>query len=147
LTPHLANAHNRRSVSLSFGRAAASLILAPCIAFSAILAPEHVHEADHDHPDSTVHRHARPHAVAPPHHDHDHAKLADDDGRVVWLDAVALQPLQYLVLAPVASLEARFELASPAAGWHAKTDYNIVPPHGPPRACRSIRAPPSCLSA
>ena len=147
MTARSEGTHNRYRVPPSFSRTVVSLILAPCVAFSAILAPEHVHEAEHDHPHSTVHRHTQAHGIETHHHDHDDAKLNDDDGHVVWLDNVTLQQAPFQFAAPVAPPEARFELVSLVAGWHAKPDYSVAPLHGPPRSSLSLRAPPSCLSA
>ncbi len=143
LTPGSPDPDNRSSVSRSFGRAIVSLILAPYIALSA-LAPEHVHEADADHPHSAAHRHVQPHDVGS--HDHDHAQLAEDEGHVIWLDDVILNPPAHQFRAPAASPAEQFELVPPVSDWVAGPDYNAAPPHGPPRACLSLRAPP-CLSA
>ncbi|OFW22185.1 MAG: hypothetical protein A3H97_04815 [Acidobacteria bacterium RIFCSPLOWO2_02_FULL_65_29] len=118
--------------------------MAPTIALSAIAAPEHVHEADADHHHSTVHRHVQLYAVGS--HDHDDGQLADDDGQVVWLDGVMLHRPAYQFAAPAAPPAERSELALTVTVWVAAPDYNAAPPHGPPRACLSLRAPPSCLS-
>jgi hypothetical protein len=131
--------HNHRQVKRSFGRAVISLVLVPYLALSA-LAPEHVHEADADHPDSAAHRHLQPHS--PASHDSDHAQLADDDDHVVWLDGVVLYQSTYQFVAPAAPPTARFELVPPTADWASPPDYDTAPPHGPPRACLSLRAPP-----
>ena len=135
--------HNHQRVRQSCGRVVLSLILAPYIALSA-MAPEHVHEADAGHPRSAAHRHLQPHSVA--FHDEDHAQLADDDEHVVWLDGVVLHQPTYQLVAPAAPPTARFELVPPTADWASPPDDDTAPPHGPPRACLSLRAPPS-LSA
>jgi len=135
--------HNHRQVKPSFGRAVISLVLVPYLALSA-LAPEHVHEADADHPHSAAHRHLQPHSAAS--RDTDLAQLADDDDHVVWLDGVVLHQSTYQFAAPVAPPTARFELVPPPADPASPPDYDTAPPHGPPRACLSVRAPP-CLSA
>ena len=144
LTPRSPANHNHPSVTPSFGRAAVSLILVPYIALSATVAPEHVHEADADHPQSAVHRHLQPHTAGS--HDHDHAQLTDDDDHIVWLDGVALRQLGYQFSAAALPPVERFELAAPLADWVAPPDYDTAPPHGPPRASLSLRGPP-CLSA
>ncbi len=131
-------------VSPSFGRAVVGLILAPYIALSAMVAPEHAHEADADHPHSTVHRHLQPHNAGS--HDHDHAQLADDDDHIVWLDSAALHQPGYQFAAPALPPAEWFELVPALAEWASPPDYDTAPPHGPPRACLSLRAPP-CLSA
>jgi hypothetical protein len=135
--------HNHRKVKRSFGRAVISLVLVPYLALSA-LAPEHIHEADADHPRPAAHRHLEPHSATS--HDSDHAELAHDDEHVVWLDGVVLYQSTYQFVAPAAPPTARFELVPPPADWASPPDYDAAPPHGPPRACLSVRAPP-CLSA
>lgn len=135
--------HNHRNVTPSLGRAVISLVLAPYLALSA-LAPAHLHDADADHPRSAMHRHLLPHSAAS--HDADHAQLAVDDDHVVWLDGVVLQQSTYQFAAPAAPPTARFELVPPSADRASPPDYDTAPPHGPPRACLSLRAPP-CLSA
>jgi hypothetical protein len=122
-------------------RNAASLVLGPYIAISAIVMPEHVHEADADHSHSAVHRHFQPHAVAP--HDDDHAQLVDnDEGVVFWLGNVAICQPGYQFAAPERPAVERFELTAAFAQWTSPPDYDTAPSHGPPRACLSLRAPP-----
>jgi hypothetical protein len=135
--------HNHRKVKPSFGRAVIGLILVPYLALSA-LAPEHVHEADADHPRPAAHRHLQPHSAAS--HDSDHAQLADDDEHVVWLDGVVLYQSTYRFVAQDALPTSVFALVPPRAERGSPPDYDAAPPHGPPRACLSLRAPP-CLSA
>ena len=135
---------NQPHVTFSFGRAVASLVLAPCIALSAIVAPAHLHEADDDHTHAAVHRHLQPHSGAA--HDDDHAQLADDDGHVVWLDEVALRESGFQIEAPALPPAPRFELVRDLAAWASPPDYDSAPPHGPPRTDLSLRAPPA-LSA
>lgn len=129
----------------SFGRVVVSLILAPYIALPAVVAREHVHKPDADHPQTAVHRHLQPHSSTS--HDADHAQLADDDEHVVWLDsAAALSQAAYQLVAPAEPPNAPFQSTPPPIEWVAPPDYDTAPPHGPPRACLSLRAPPS-LSA
>ena len=132
--------HNHEKVRSSFGRVVFSLVLAPYIALSAV-APEHVHEADADHPRPAAHRHLQPHSVDS--HDDDHTQLAGDDEHVVWVDAGVLHQSTYQLVAPVVPPAARFELVPPAEEWALPPDYDSAPPHGPPRASLSSRAPPS----
>ena len=122
--------HNHRNVTPSFGRVVLSLILVPYLGLAG-LAPEHVHEADADHPRSAAHRHLQPHSAAS--HDSDHAQLADDDEHVVWLDGVVVYQSPYQFVAPAALPTARFELVSPRAERASPPDYDTAPPHGPPR--------------
>jgi hypothetical protein len=131
-------------VSVFFARIVVGLFLVPSLALSATVAPEHAHEADADHPHTVVHRHLQPHAVAS--HDQDHAQLADDDEHIVWLDNAAVHQPVYKLLVP-AFLPAEWsEYVAALAVWFTPPDYDTAPPHGPPRACLSLRAPPS-LSA
>lgn len=129
---------------LSFDRAVVGLILAPYLALSAMVAPEHVHPADADHPHSAVHRHQQPHTLES--HDDDHAELADDDEHIVWLDSVALHEPGYQLPLDAVLPSERFELVPAFVEWVTPPDYNAAPPHGPPRTFPSLRAPPS-LSA
>jgi hypothetical protein len=131
--------HNHRNVTRSVGRVVLSLILVPYLGLSE-LAREHVHEADADHPRSAAHRHLQPHSSASD--DSHHAQFADHDEHVVWLDGVVLHQSTYEVVAPGALPILAFELVSPRAQWATLPDYDTAPPHGPPRACLSLRAPP-----
>ena len=135
--------HNHRNVRRSVGRVVLSLILVPYLGLAG-LAPEHVHEADADHPRSAMHRHLQAHSATS--HDSDHAQLADDDEHVVWLDGVVLYRSTHQFVAPAALPTSRFELVPPRAERAWPPDYDTAPPHGPPRSCLSLRAPP-CLSA
>lgn len=107
-----------------------------------MLPQEHVHEADEDHPRTAVHRHLQPHSNAS--HDPDHMELADADEHVVWLDSVAVYQAAYLFSAPALPPAEGFELVPALADWVARPDYDTAPPHGPPKASLSPRAPP-CL--
>jgi hypothetical protein len=128
----------------SVRRAIVSLILVPYVALSATVAPEHAHEADADHPHSTVHRHLEPHH--PGTHDQKHAQLADDEGHVVWLEAVSVQHATFDFSPAQDVPQAIFALVQLTSGWTAILNYDTAPPHGPPRSSSSLRGPPS-LSA
>ena len=128
----------------SVRRAIVSLILVPYLALAATVAPEHVHEADADHPHSTVHRHLEPHHLGS--HDDNHAQLADDDGSVVWLGAAIVQQAVFHFSALQDVPQAIFALIQLTSGWTAILKYDAAPPHGPPRSSPSLRGPPS-LSA
>jgi hypothetical protein len=114
--------------------------IAPWLALSATLAPEHVHEADDDHPQSVAHRHVAPHEIAP--HDHDGATFDHADGHVVWLDAHGVYQPGYQLPAPVAAASDLFVLPSEVVRWVATSVDATAPPHGPPRLQPSLRAPP-----
>lgn len=132
--------HNPRSVFRFSGRVATSLILVPIVALAATVAPQHVHEADADHPHSTVHRHLQPHSTGS--HDRDHARLADDDAHVLWLDGAQISSPRYQFAAPLLIPVDRFEATVPFVEWIARPDYETPPPHGPPKASLALRAPP-----
>src|SRR5262245_35816157 len=114
------------------------VLLTVNVAVGAAFAPEHVHERDEHHASATVHRHLAPHDVQ---RSHDPAHVEDDDGHVVWLTSAWLQSAVYhvpqMVTAPAT-------VAVPAPDddrWSALVLDEAAPPHGPPRAPRSPRAP------
>jgi hypothetical protein len=122
-------------------RLVVALVLAPILALSATLAPEHVHESDGDHPHAIAHRHLQPHVLAA--HDHDGAEFDHPDGHVVWLDSVgACQPTYELPMPCVACVNA-VELAPVVALRIATPVDDAGPSHGPPRLAQSLRAPPT----
>ena len=81
-------------------RLVVALALAPILALSSTLAPEHVHESDADHPDAIAHRHLQPHVLAA--HDHDGAEFDHGDGAIVWLDSVGACQATYELPLPCA---------------------------------------------
>jgi hypothetical protein len=116
------------------------LILAPFIALSGALAPEHLHESDADHPHAIAHRHLESHQPAA--HDQDGAELDHGDGQIVWLqDVRAYQPTSELPL-PESVLVKCLELVPDITRWIATSINDTAPPHGPPRLSQSLRAPP-----
>ena len=134
---------NPRTVR-SVRRAIVSLIVVPYVAFAAMIAPAHVHEADADHPRSTAHRHFEPHHSGS--HDQIDAQRADDDGHVVWLDAVTVQQAGFHLPIPAEVPQPSSRFAPLTPRWTAIRNYDTAPPHGPPRASPTLRGPPS-LSA
>lgn len=121
-------------------RSVVALVLAPILALSATLAPEHVHESDGDHPHAITHRHLQPHAVAV--HDHDGAEFDHGDGHVVWLDSVGACQATYELRMPCVGWVTCVELSPGIASRIAKPIDGAAPPHGPPRLAQSLRAPP-----
>src|ERR1700676_2593160 len=83
LTSGLGATHNH-DVVRSLPRTVLALALAPCLVFSSVAPPEHIHEADADHPHAVIHRHFAP-------HDHEGTEISHNDGRAIWLDDAALQ--------------------------------------------------------
>jgi hypothetical protein len=150
LTSPRPGSHHRRDMRRPW-RSWLVLMLVPCFAFSSVIAPpEHVHEADADHPHAIDHRHFKAH-----HHeegDHDHGFDRDDshpgpeishrEGRVIWLDDASVQPGTHAFPVLDIILTACFEAISESARWVAASSYNAAPPHGPPRPCLSLRGPP-----
>lgn len=143
LTQRSPGDHNHPNVTPSLVRVVVNLIVAPYVALS-IVPLEHVHGADPEHPRSAAHRHTQAHTVAL--HDDDHAQLADDDSDIVWLDTVPLRQAGYQFPALALPLTPEFVFGPSPTSWAVPPDYDTAPPHGPPRACLSLRAPP-CLSA
>ena len=115
------------------------LALAPWLVLSSVAAPEHVHEADDHHPNAVTHRHFAA-------HDHDGAEVSHDEGRVLWLDDLALQPAAYQFVVALGVLPAGFDALPNPTSWVAVSTLDGPPPHGPPRAATSLRGPP-CLPA
>jgi hypothetical protein len=113
-----------------------SLTLVPCLAFSAALPQPHRHDADPHHPHATVHQHFDA------HHDHDGAELSPADGRVTWLDRVALQSELARSFAPVPLAVASVVVVDTRSRWFAVEAIDGAPPHGPPRPGLSLRGPP-----
>jgi hypothetical protein len=127
-------------VSYRFCRGIVALLVAPWLALSATLAPEHVHEADDDHPQTVAHRHVAAHEIAP--HDHDGGTVDHPDGHIVWLDARGVSQPSYHLPAPDAAVSHLFVQAPAVARWVATLVDTAAPPHGPPRLQLSLRGPP-----
>src|SRR5262245_39593723 len=124
----------------SWRAAVVTVLLTPYVALSSTLAPEHVHESDGDHHHAVAHRHFESHRLGA--YTHDTAALDDDDDRVVWLQNVAtLQQMPHVRL-PFAVSIVSFDPVAPQTTWIATSVDDAAPPHGPPRAVVSLRAPP-----
>lgn len=137
-----AECHNCVSVRPVLRRAVVALVVAPYVALSAAVAPEHVHEADAEHPHSAIHRHVQAHVAGS--HDSDHAQLADDDGHVVWLDSGAfVYQFSFQFWVPALSPAERFDLVPGLVDRVVRPDYDAAPAHGPPRTAPSLRGPPA----
>jgi hypothetical protein len=117
-------------------RSAIVCVLAPCVVLSPVVLPEHLHEADPEHPHVVVHRHFES-------HDHDGAEISEREGRVVWLTAAAIQPATGQLTAPPAVRPSGFNSVPPTGRAVATTLDEAAPPHGPPRSGLSLRGPPS----
>jgi hypothetical protein len=116
------------------------LSLVPCLAFSAALPQEHRHDAGAHDKHATVHQHVES-------HDHDSADLSPADGRVTWLDRVAVQETVFRSFAPVTlAVEDVADLDSTPNRWIAVEAIDGAPPHGPHRPALSLRGPPALPS-
>jgi hypothetical protein len=104
-----------------------------------MLAPEHVHERDDHHPNSTVHRHFAPHHAR---YASDNARLDDDNDHVIWLTTASLQVDVYHGPTFVSTPGMWSGSAPATVQWTAIVLDDAAPPHGPPRTSRRPRGPP-----
>ena len=130
--------HNRFGMQSPW-RTALVLALAPWLVLLSVTPPEHVHEADDHHPSAVTHRHFAS-------HDHDGAEISQDEGRVLWLDDLALPQAGYQFAVALGVVPVGFDACTNPTSWIAVSTLDGAPPHGPPRAATSLRGPPS-LSA
>src|SRR6266540_886874 len=114
------------------GRTALALALAPWLVLSSVIPPEHLHEAADHHSHAVAHRH-----FAPP--GRDDSEVSHTDGRVLWLDDLAvLQGTYQFAIAP-GIFPARFDALPNPTSWIVVSTLDGAPPHGPPRAAASLR--------
>ena len=129
-------------------RILAVAILAPWLAVSAALAPEHVHQPGVTGHASVVHTHFEPH-----HHesarldlDHHHAaELSAADEHVMWLDQVGIPLTAYLFPDFLGVVSTRAIISPQPVRYTAAAADEATLPHGPPRVSLSLRAPPSAF--
>lgn len=112
------------------------LALVPWLAVSGLIPPEHVHEADADHPQAVAHRHFAA-------HDHDGTELSHGEGAVVWFDSVAVEHARLPTIVAIAVLSVAFGAVPPTVPPMVVLTLDAAPPHGPPRSTLSLRAPPT----
>ena len=129
-----------RDVANPLCRVVVCLVLAPFIALSGTLAPEHLHESDADHPHAIAHRHLESHEPAA--HDQGGSEFDHGDGRIVWLHDVAACQVGYELPVPETVVSTYVELVPDITRWIATSINDAAPPHGPPRLPHSLRAPP-----
>jgi hypothetical protein len=123
-----------------FCRAIAALAVAPWLAMSPAMPPQHAHEADIDHPHAIVHRHAEAHSLAARHDEG--LEASADEERVVWLNDVGLsQPVYHVTIFWTLTFRL-FAAIDDSPAWVAIESHDESPSHGPPRRCLSLRAPP-----
>src|SRR6185295_3350612 len=91
-------------------RAVLHVLTAVALLCSMVGAPEHVHEADAAHHTSVTHRHMES-------HEHDAASVGDDDGRIVWLDAVAVHQATLQLNPPATVSASRVGIIPDGARW------------------------------
>lgn len=120
----------------SFWRKVAGLALIPWLAVSGMVPPEHVHEADADHPSAITHRHLEA-------HDHQGTEISHGEGSVVWLANVAIEHARVQVSVALAVPGVTFDAVPPVTPSMAVLTLDAAPPHGPPRSPASLRAPPA----
>jgi hypothetical protein len=132
--------------------------LAPCFVFSSVIAPpEHVHEGDARHAHAFGHRHFEAHHEDDgedddhhadrdqghaDHHEYDGVEIEHGEGRVIWLDDAAVQPVTHAIPVLDVILATCFEAVTESPRWVAASPYDAAPPHGPPRPVASLRGPP-----
>lgn len=131
--------HNPSGMRSFWGKVA-GLAWIPWLAVSGMVPPEHVHEADADHASAITHRHFAA-------HDHEGTEISHSEGRVVWLDSVAVEHPRIQVSVVLAVLTVTFDGIPPVTPSMAVLTLDAAPPHGPPRATASLRAPPACRLA
>ena len=128
---------------MSVRRVAALIVLAPFLAFSSALAPQHVHQAAHEHA-SVVHSHFAPHKHTPRDATTE-IEHGDDDGQLVWLDGAVLLASPPLVAPTQTTRALRTEIVAPVTRWSVTTVDEAAPPHGPPKPVLRFRGPPALL--
>jgi hypothetical protein len=129
---------NNPSLMRSWQGVGFGLVVVACMALSSVVAPEHVHEADRQHPTAVVHRHLAA------HEHHEAAAIDHDEGDLLWLDAVAVHEAVHGLSVPTGISETvAFVLPEPVRTPWAPPFDDSSPPHGPPQRPASLRAPPS----
>lgn len=125
---------------------AASLVSIATL-LSATLPPVHIHLAehdDHDHPHGTTVEHS--HWAG---HHSSGAAFDDDDGRVMFVDrvAVASSVVDATIARPATALIARFILPAPSTFTvAARPTSGNSPRDGPARGTTLLRAPPAFVT-
>ena len=121
-----------------FLRVAASLSTGLALLVAPMLAPEHVHEPDAHHAESTAHRHVESHAD-------ETTSFQDHDAPVIWLTSVAIATSATHVAPSLAVLPGLFQLSiqSDRSGAHRQETPKAA--HDPPRLSLPSRAPPTSV--
>ncbi len=121
-------------------RAIALLLVAPFLTLASALAPQHVHEAGHDH--AVAHSHFDPHYLDV--HNSDDLEIEHDIDHVVWLDSAILHQTPYqTVQAP--AIPVSYEIVPARLRWSVTTFDDGARVHGPPKDTPRFRGPPPFL--
>jgi hypothetical protein len=116
-----------------------ALVLVPWVIAAAVMPPEHLHQADADHPQALIHRHAEAHESAPTH---DGAEVSHGEDHVLWLSGATVAQTTYHFTVAWSVVGETVGPFRDTASWFATISCDGSPPHGPPRPSRSPRAPP-----
>lgn len=121
-------------------------IVGATIGLLPVAPPEHVHETeDQGHIHTVIHRHLQPHGNLEHHADRQSA-FDDDDGPVLTLTAVYTVPVSLVAACPPPRIvNAWIEPPKPHLVEWPFADVDLLI-HGPPRAPKPPRAPPSFLT-
>jgi hypothetical protein len=90
--------------------------------------------------------HAVVHGHLAPHHHVAHDDSApgiEPADRVIWLETAAVDALPFQLHVPAAVLTRHAGRVSPSPSWSVIALDDCAPPHGPPGALASLRAPPA----
>lgn len=120
------------------------LLAASFLVSASGLAPLHAHESAATRSPTVVHSHFEPHHHVAHHADGEPEIEAGD--HVVWLEMAAVHALPFQLDAPSVVLTCVTHLVTRSRCWSVIAFDDGAPPHGPPRAGVSLRAPPA-LSA
>jgi hypothetical protein len=116
------------------------LVAASFLISASGLAPLHAHESAATHSHAVLHSHFEPHHHVAHHADGEREIEAGD--HVVWLETVAVHALPFQFHVPSAVLTRVPDLVARSRCWSVIAFDDSAPPHGPPRAGASLRAPP-----
>jgi hypothetical protein len=113
-----------------------NVLIGVAMVWSSTVPPAHLHEADGHHATS-LHRHLQAHT-------HSDRAFSDDDGPIVWLAQTAVDVPQHAFAPAATELVSVWNLEpGPERGRPLFRHDRHPPPHGPPRAVISLRAPPA----
>ena len=123
-------------------RAITLLLVAPFLTFASALAPQHVHEAGHEHNHAVAHSHFDPHH--PDVHGSDDLEIEHDIDHVVWLDSAILHQTPYQT-AQLPAIPVSYEIVPAGLRWSVTAFDDAARVHGPPKDTPRFRGPPPSL--